>query len=63
MGGTGAKARLWLFHGVSPMKDIGALQATSGDGTLFQVASQFNCLEATGPHVSRVADYRPIEET
>ena len=52
-----ARARLWVLDGASPVTDIGALQATSGDGTLFQVASQFNCLESPGPYVARVADY------
>jgi hypothetical protein len=49
--------RLWVLHGASPATDIGALQATAGPGTLFQVASQFNCLEAPGPYVTPVARY------
>ena len=54
--GTG-QARLWVFDGASPATDIGSLQATSGDNTLFQVASQFNCLEAPGPFVTPVTRY------
>ena len=52
----GARARLWVLEGVSPATDIGSLQATT-DGTLFQVASQFNCLESPGPYVTPVMDY------
>ena len=40
--------RLWVLDGASPATDIASLQATSGNGTLFQVASQFNCLESPG---------------
>ena len=39
-----------LRHGSAT--DIGSLQATAGPGMLFQVASQFNCLEAPGPFVT-----------
>ena len=35
--------------------DIGSLQATANRSTLFQVASQFNCLESPGPYVTPVA--------
>ena len=62
-GGGGAKAgerpraRLWLLDGVSPATDIGALQASASEGSLFQVASQFNCLESPGPFVSPVERY------
>lgn len=52
-----ARCRLWVFDGASPLTDIGALQATAPPGTLFQVASQFNCLEAPGSFVTPVADY------
>lgn len=51
------KIRLCVFNGASPATDIGSLQATSKAGTLFQVASQFNCLESPGPYVTPVADY------
>lgn len=56
-GGAGRRVRLWVFDGASPVTDIGALQATAGKGALFQVASQFNCLESPGPYVTRVANY------
>jgi hypothetical protein len=49
--------RFWVFDGISPLTDIGSLQATSGDNTVFQVASQFNCLESPGRYVTRVANY------
>jgi hypothetical protein len=49
--------RLWVLDGASPATDIGSLQATAGPGTLFQVASQFNCLEAPGPSIVPVASY------
>lgn len=56
-GGAGGRVRLWVLDGASPATDIGSLQATAGPGTLFQVASQFNCLESPGPYISPVADY------
>jgi hypothetical protein len=56
-GVTGHKARLSVLVGQDPMTDIGALQATAAPSTLFQVASQFNCLEAPGPGIVPVADY------
>jgi hypothetical protein len=49
-----------LLHalvGISPLTDIGYLQAEAGQGSLFQVASQFNCLESPGPHVRPVVTY------
>jgi hypothetical protein len=52
-----ARLRLWVFDGASPLTDIGALQATAPPDTLFQVASQFNCLESPGPYVTDVAYY------
>jgi hypothetical protein len=52
-----APLRLTMLLGASPLTDIGALQATAAPGTLFQVASQFNCLEAPGPYLVPVADY------
>jgi hypothetical protein len=51
------QARLWAFDGASPATDIGSLQATAGAGCLFQVASQFNCLESPGPYLTKVAYY------
>ncbi len=49
--------RLFVLFGERPSTDIGALQAFAEPGTLFQVASQFNCLESPGPHVTSVANY------
>lgn len=54
---TGGHARLWLLDGAGPATDIGSLQATACEGALFQVASQFNCLESPGPFIVPVADY------
>jgi hypothetical protein len=51
------QARFWVLDGASPATDIGSLQATAGEGALFQVASQFNCLESPGPHLTDVAYY------
>jgi len=55
-GGSG-QLRLWVLTGAHAATDIGALQAFAPPGSLFQVASQFNCLEAPGAYVVRVADY------
>jgi hypothetical protein len=51
------RVRLWVIDGGSASTDIGSLQASASEGTLFQVASQFNCLEATGPWVSPIERY------
>lgn len=56
-GRAAGSIRLSILGGVDPMTDIGALQASSPAGTLFQVASQFNCLEATGAHMAQIQDY------
>jgi hypothetical protein len=56
-GGKAGALRLFVLDGASPATDIGSLQATAPPESLFEVASQFNCLEATGPFVSSVADY------
>ena len=56
-GGTGGRLRLWVLDGAHPATDIGGLQATAAQGSLFQVASQFNCLESPGPYVTPVAQY------
>jgi len=53
----GGRVVLSVLHGAHALTDIGTLQATAPAGTLFQVASQFNCLEATGPRVVPVRDY------
>jgi len=55
--GRGGRLKLWVVVGLSPVTDIGALQALAPPGSLFQVASQFNCLEAPGPRLARVSDY------
>jgi hypothetical protein len=55
--GRGGRVRFWVLDGASPATDIGSLQATAGPGTLFQVASQFNCLESPGAYLVPVADY------
>lgn len=52
-----ARLRLVVLLGTGPLTDIGGLQARAAPGTLFQVASQFNGLEAPGPYLVPVADY------
>jgi hypothetical protein len=52
-----AELRFAVVLGADPVTDIGSLQAIASPGTLFQVASQFNCLESPGPYVTAVADY------
>jgi hypothetical protein len=52
-----ATLRLSAMFGSDPMTDIGYLQATASPNTLFQVASQFNCLESPGPYLVPVSDY------
>lgn len=56
-GTKSGRARLFVLTGASALTDIGALQAMSGPDTLFQVASQFNCLESPGPFVTSVSQY------
>ncbi len=56
-GRTAPPPTLSVVAGGGPVADIGALQAWAGRGTLFQVASQFNCLESPGPYLVEVADY------
>lgn len=51
------RSRLSILRGAHVLTDIGTLQATAPAGVLFQVASQFNCLEAPGPHIVPVRDY------
>lgn len=43
---SSGRPRLFALIGADASTDIGALQATAAPGSLFQVASQFNCLEA-----------------
>lgn len=52
-----APLRLAVLLGRGPLSDVGALQAQATPGCLFQVASQFNCLESPGPYVVDVAEY------
>jgi hypothetical protein len=56
-GGVGGALRFFVLDGASPATDIGALQATAPAGALFQVASQFNCLEAPDACITPVAEY------
>ncbi|MFA5506115.1 MAG: hypothetical protein WC314_01620 [Vulcanimicrobiota bacterium] len=51
------KLALWLLEGSHPATDIGALQASAPPGSLFQVASQYNCLEAPSPQLVPVEAY------
>jgi hypothetical protein len=55
--GPAPTLRLSVLTGADPLVDIGALQATADRDTLFQVASQFNCLEAPGQRLTTVANY------
>jgi hypothetical protein len=54
---TEARPKLLVISGRSALMDIGALQAISGQGSLFQVASQFNCLEAPSAQIAKVSEY------
>lgn len=54
--GSGA-VTVSALDGVSALTDIGSLQAFASERTLFQVASQFNCLEAPGPALTKVSHY------
>jgi len=56
-GGGRGHARLFVLCGTDPVTDIGAMQATAPPGSLFQVASQFNCLESPGAFLTDVARY------
>jgi hypothetical protein len=49
--------RLHIIDGASPATDIGALQAAAPPGSLFQVASQFNCLEAPSSRTVPISEY------
>lgn len=51
------RVRFSVIHGADALTDIGTLQATAAGGTLFQAASQFNCLEAPGARIVPVAEY------
>lgn len=54
---TGSPGRLFVLHGTSAFADVATLQAFFGHGALFQVASQFNTLEAPAPSIVRIGDY------
>jgi len=54
--GTG-RVNLSVLVGTGPLTDVGMLQAMAGPAALFQVASQFNCLEAPAPAIVRIARY------
>jgi hypothetical protein len=56
-GATTGRLRLWVLDGPSPATDVGGLQATAPPGSLFQAASQFNCLESPVPVVTPVVEY------
>jgi hypothetical protein len=56
-GRPSAKLSFYILDGASPATDIGALQAHAPPGSLFQVASQFNCLEAPDAFVTPIASY------
>ena len=49
--------RFSVLLGAAAVTDIGALQAAATPGVMFQVASQFNCLEAPEPCIVPVRDY------
>ena len=51
------RLRFFVLVGASPLTDIGWLQATAPPRCFFQVASQFNCLEAPGPTLVPVSHY------
>lgn len=55
--GKRARVRLWVLDGTSPATDIGSLQGNASGSALFQVASQFNCLEAPSPRMTSVESY------
>jgi hypothetical protein len=57
VGTGGGRLRLWVFDGHGSATDVGGLQATAPPGSLFQAASQFNCLESPGPYVTPVVQY------
>lgn len=56
-GGASGQVRLSVLHGAHPLTDIGSLQASAPVGTLFQVASQFDCLEAPSASIVLVRNY------
>jgi hypothetical protein len=55
--GASSILRFHVVDGASAGTDIGALQAMAPPGSLFQVASQFNCLESPSLQIVPVFDY------
>jgi hypothetical protein len=55
--GKRGRVRLCVLDGASPATDIGSLQGHASGNTLFQVASQFNCLEAPSARITSVESY------
>jgi hypothetical protein len=53
----GARVTFSVLTGSSPLSDIGTLQGFADEGSLFQVASQFNGLEARDPYIAPIAHY------
>lgn len=53
----GGRMRLFVLDGAALMTDIGAMQAFAPPDTLFQVASQLNCLEAPDACIVPVTEY------
>jgi hypothetical protein len=56
-GAGGGRLRLWVLDGPGLVTDVGGLQGTAPPGSLFQAASQFNCLESPGPYITPVVQY------
>ena len=56
-GEASGRVKLSVLLGRDALIDIGTLQATAPEGTIFQVASQFNCLESPDPCITPVAEY------
>lgn len=53
----GAKLQLFVLEGTASITDVGALQGLAPPKSLFQAASQFNCLESPGPWIVPVSNY------
>ncbi|HZK06532.1 MAG TPA: hypothetical protein VFC82_11940 [Actinomycetaceae bacterium] len=49
--------RFGVLLGTDNVTDVGALQAFATPGSMFQVASQFNCLESPGSYITPVYTY------
>ena len=54
---SGGRIRLFVMVGGSPITDVGALQGMAPPRSMFQAASQFNCLEAPGARLTSVSQY------